>query len=63
MLDCRAGDPAVLFLRQHQQRDHRGLFAALGVFRDPLLGLGGHGARELEVGRLDVFFCETTNGH
>ena len=38
MLDRRAGQPALLFLRAPHQRDHRAGLTPLGVFADLTLG-------------------------
>jgi hypothetical protein len=63
MLDGGLGDPALLLLRQHEERDHRGLFAALGVFCYPGSDFSRFRLVEGEGCWLNGWLCETTDGH
>jgi hypothetical protein len=54
--DRGLGDPAVLLLRAHEQRDDRRLLAALGILLDRCLGPGRILLREGEAFGLDIVF-------
>src|SRR5690606_29389985 len=57
------GNPALLLLRAHQQRDHRRLLPALRIFGDRLLRPRRIHLGEGEAGWLDGWLCKSADAH
>ena len=63
MLDCCLGDPPLLILRAHQQRDHGRLLALRRIFTDRRLRPGRVFIGEGEAVRLEGIVRETSDRH